>query len=77
MFKRYSLIALIVVVGTGAPFYAATGIGQQRAPASPDAVEEAQSPRPPSSKRVEQKKKLSGPVRHFQRNCCAAVVARA
>ena len=56
MFKRYSLLALIVVAGIGVFFYAATGIGQQRAPATPDAVEEAQTPRPPSSKRVEQEK---------------------
>jgi hypothetical protein len=56
MVKRYSLLALIVAVGTGVLFYAATGVGQQRAPAAPDAVEEAQSPRPPSSNRVEQEK---------------------
>jgi hypothetical protein len=56
MFKQYSSLALIVVAGIGVFFYAATGIGQQRAPATPDAVEEAQTPRPPSSKRVEQEK---------------------
>jgi hypothetical protein len=57
MAKRYLLLALVITLGTGLVFYATTGIGQQRAPASQDAVEEAQSSRPPpSAKRVEQEK---------------------
>jgi hypothetical protein len=56
MLKKFLLLAFIGSIGTGVLLYATLGVGQQRAPASPDAVEEAQSSRPPTSKRVEQEK---------------------
>ncbi len=56
MLNRCLLLVLIGLIGTGVLFYTSTGVGQQRAPTSPDAVEEAQSSRPPIPKRVEQEK---------------------
>jgi cytochrome c peroxidase len=55
MFKRYSLLALIVVVGLGS-FTLLSVLGSSVRPRPQMPSKKAQSPRPPSSKRVEQEK---------------------
>lgn len=56
MSKRNLLLALIGSIAISIIVYVTGGVGQQRAPVSADAVEEAQTSRPPSSSRVEQQK---------------------
>ena len=56
MSKRNLLFTLIGSIAFSMIVYVTGGVGQQRAPVSADAVEEAQTSRPPSSKRVEQQK---------------------